>query len=215
MRSLRDEQILGEGDGKRWPSFVSFTLDCTRKTTFYTGGDFLIYNPSLMSEWNASSAKLDVWRFSREGGFLEGQVPLAALPRLADLLAGNAGTVTFRLEGAQGERGQARLRLVVSGTLSLVCQRCLAPLSEILAIDSLLELVAADSEPSQEELEDDSLDFLPVPLGGKMVLVDLIEDEILLALPVVPRHSDCSPPASAAGKMPPHPFAALSLLKRR
>ncbi|MDR2636863.1 MAG: YceD family protein [Zoogloeaceae bacterium] len=171
-----------------------------------------------MSEWNASSAKLDVWRFAREGGFLEGRVPLAALTRLADLLAGEAGTVAFRLEGARGERGQARLRLVVSGTLPLVCQRCLAPLPEILAIDSLLELVAAEAaegEPSQEELEDDSLDFLPVPSDGRMALIDLIEDEILLALPVVPRHADCSPPVSAAAQTPPHPFAALSLLKRR
>lgn len=157
--------------------------------------------------------EIDAHRFVREARLLEGLLELAELPRLHDLVTQVAGKVEYRLQGVCGERGQPRLRLEVSGVLPLICQRCLGVVEQELEIDSLLELVSADSEPTQEELEDDSVDFLPV--SGSLDVRVLIEDEILLALPVVPRHEACSPPAAAEAGDDPHPFAALAALKTK
>ncbi|MDR3054834.1 MAG: DUF177 domain-containing protein [Zoogloeaceae bacterium] len=166
-----------------------------------------------MSQQPARLPTLDAYRFARESGSLAGSLELPDLPRLADVLASPAGHVSYRLSGYVGEREQARLRLQVTGTLQLLCQRCLGAVAETIAIDNHLELVPADTEPTQEELEDDSLDVLPVT--GALDVVGLVEDEILLALPTAPRHVACDLPVTDGADTLPHPFAALSVLKQR
>ncbi|GHU43449.1 hypothetical protein AGMMS50289_09880 [Betaproteobacteria bacterium] len=166
-----------------------------------------------MSQQPVHLSALDAYRFARESGSLAGCLELSDLPRLADVLASPAGNVSYQLSGYMGEREQARLRLRVTGTLQLLCQRCLGAVAESIAIDSRLELVPADSAPTQEELEDDSLDVLPVT--GALDVLGLVEDEILLALPTVPRHVTCDLPVTDGADTLPHPFAALVALKRR
>lgn len=138
-------------------------------------------------------------------------MPVASLERLHDQLADVAGKLDFRLQGRKGPRGEALLGVEVSGTLSLACQRCLEAIVFNLDIDSLLELVPEGVELSQDELEDDTRDFLPV--AGELDVAQLVEDEILLALPVAPRHERCGLPGAAAAGEQIHPFAALAGLK--
>jgi uncharacterized protein len=154
---------------------------------------------------------LDVYRFAREAGCLEGRLALAELRRLEDVLAQTDGWVTYRLSGITGEQGQTRLRLQVTGQLQLVCQRCLDVMAYDLVIDRLLELASEDSAPTQEEMEDDSVDILP--LGGALAVEALVEDELLLSLPTVPRHVTCTPPEMAADDGQAHPFVALAVLE--
>lgn len=154
---------------------------------------------------------IDPRRFAREGRVLAGTLPVARLLRVHDLLVEVTGELTYRLDGRQGERGQARLQLAVDGVLPLVCQRCLAAVDTDLAIDSLLELLPEGSAPTQDELENDDMDFLPV--GDELDVLALIEDEILLALPVAPRHTACALPAAAETDEKAHPFAALAAWK--
>ncbi|MDR3353256.1 MAG: YceD family protein [Zoogloeaceae bacterium] len=157
---------------------------------------------------------IDARRFCRESRRLEGVLGLRAFPRLDDLLAHREGEVAFVLEGIPGENGEARLRLEVRGVLSLVCQRCLEAVEETLVIERLLELVEEiDSSITPEELEDERLDFLP--LTGALDLAELIEEEILLALPVAPRHAACAAPRPAGVVSGAHPFSVLSSLKAR
>lgn len=153
----------------------------------------------------------DSFAFARDGRVLEGTLAIADLERLHDLLAEIAGEVSFRLQGSVGERGQPQLRLSVSGSVPLACQRCLKAIPFSLAVDSLLELVPEGAELSQDELEDDTRDFLPV--AGGLVVADLVEDEILLALPVAPRHEKCSLPGAAEAGELVSPFATLAALK--
>jgi uncharacterized protein len=80
-----------------------------------------------------------------------------------------------------------------------------------LDIDSRLELVPEDSELSQDELEDDTRDFLPV--AGGLEVAELVEDEVLLALPVAPRHERCGLPGAAGVSERVAPFAALAGFK--
>jgi len=103
------------------------------------------------------------------------------------------------------------LHLEVTGTIPLACQRCLEAVPCDLDVDSLLELIPEGTELSQDELEDDTRDFLPV--ARELFVVDLVEDEILLTLPVAPRHEKCGLPGAAEAGERVNPFAALAGLK--
>ncbi|MBS1142775.1 MAG: DNA-binding protein [Proteobacteria bacterium] len=103
------------------------------------------------------------------------------------------------------------LHVAVSGTISLACQRCLGSVPYDLEVDNLLELVPEGGELSQDELEDDTRDFLPV--ARELIVADLVEDEILLSLPVAPRHEKCGLPGLANAGERINPFAVLSELK--
>lgn len=153
----------------------------------------------------------DAFVFAKEGRLLEGVLPVSSLERLHDLLAEVSGDVSFRLQGLKGEHGELMLDLEVSGVLSLACQRCLKAIPFDLDVDSLLELIPEGADMSQDELEDDTRDFLPV--AGELYVAELVEDEILLALPVAPRHEKCGLPGAADAGERINPFVALSGLK--
>ena len=103
------------------------------------------------------------------------------------------------------------LQVVIGGVLLLACQRCLKAVSFDLDVDSLLELVPEGTDMSQDELEDDTRDFLPV--ASELYVAELVEDEILLALPVAPRHEKCGLPGAADAGERINPFATLAGLK--
>ena len=153
----------------------------------------------------------DAFLFAKGGRVLEGTLPVVELERLHDLLAKVEGQVAFRIEGSNGDRGESLLQVTVTGILPLACQRCLGAVPFDLDVDSLLELVPEGAELSQDELEDDTRDFLPV--ARELNVAELVEDEILLALPVAPRHEKCGLPGAAEAGDRGNPFAALAGLK--
>lgn len=153
----------------------------------------------------------DGFAFARDRGVLEGTLPVRELGRLHDLLTELSGELAFRLQGRVGTRGEPMLHVAVSGVLPLICQRCLESISFDLCVDTLLELVPEGSEMSQDELEDDTRDFLPVVKA--LNVVELLEDEVLLALPVAPRHEKCGLPGLADAGERVQPFAVLASLK--
>ncbi len=153
----------------------------------------------------------DAFVFAREGRILEGVLPVSALERLHDLVTEVTGEVAYRLQGSLGARGESMLSLEVSGTLPLTCQRCLDSVLFTLEVDSLLELVPEGVDMSQDELEDDTRDFLPV--ASELDIAALVEDEILLTLPVAPRHEKCGFPGAADAGERVNPFATLAGLK--
>jgi uncharacterized protein len=153
----------------------------------------------------------DVFLFARDGRVLEGVLPVSALERLHDLLVTNDGEIAYRLEGFKDKQGNSLLHLQASGNLPLACQRCLEAVSFDLEVDNLLQLVPEGVELSQDELEDDTRDFLPV--AKSLDVAELVEDEILLALPVAARHEKCGLPGAAKAGERGNPFAALAGLK--
>jgi uncharacterized protein len=160
----------------------------------------------------------DVFKFAAEGGVLAGEVPLAALSRLADQLAKtDAGdSVRWRVRGGIDEEGRYRLDLDVSGRLVLRCQRCLGDLSHDLAVDAALHLVRAGQKLPEDELENDEIDAIEV--AGELDVLSLVEDEIILALPIAPRHEECGasrPKELDGGARRESPFAVLAGLRGR
>ena len=156
---------------------------------------------------------IDGFAFAKNGSVQEGNLSVSRLVRLHDLLAEVSGEVSYQLSGYLAERGQMRLRLIVTGRLSLICQRCLKAVAYDLDVDSVLEVVPESAELSDDELEDDSRDFLPLPKAGDLDVAALVEDEIILNLPPVPRHENCAFPGDAESGDRLNPFAAMGGLK--
>ena len=95
----------------------------------------------------------------------------------------------------------------------LRCQRCLEGVKFTLGIKSRLQLIGPGEEWPDEDLVDDSADA--VVAEKELAVLTLIEDEVLLALPIAPRHEQCESPLANAGGQGSSPFAALAALKKR
>jgi uncharacterized protein len=170
--------------------------------------------------------RLDVAALAKDGAELSGRWPLAGFERLAGLGAAPAGAApTGELAWeARGELRDARtgpaqvwLHLRARTSLPLVCQRCLQNVDVAVSVDHAFWFVPGEAAAAQ--LDADSEDDV-LALTRALNLHELIEDEVLLALPLVPRHEVCPqplplPPNDPAASDEPadHPFAVLSALK--
>ena len=156
---------------------------------------------------------IDSLSFAREARILEGELPVAGFERIQDGLTENVGVIRYRIEGGLGGRNRPQLHLQLDGVLSLCCQRCLEGIEYPLQVSNVLEFVGNEDELTQEEIEDDSRDFLPAQ--SEVDVVALIEDEIILDLPSAPRHESCVLPASAQDNPKDSPFAVLKGLRSK
>lgn len=154
---------------------------------------------------------VDSLEFARDGRSIVGEVPLRELGRLVDVLVDDAGALAVEVRGERDEEGKPFLGLRVQGNLNLRCQRCLEALTFALDIDSRLLLVAPGETWPDEELADDRIDAIEA--SRELAVLPLVEDEVLLALPIVARHEHCRPPMAAETESKPSPFAALAKLK--
>ena len=133
----------------------------------------------------------DPIRFAREAASLTGEIALAEMGRLRDELADAqgvvSGVVSYRLEGAL-VGGRPALRLLVEANPALICQVCLAPYVHSLHSEGVIFLARNDAEMERWESNDPLLDVIVAE--EHMDVRTLVEDELLLSLPVVPRHED-------------------------
>ncbi|MEI7429095.1 MAG: YceD family protein [Betaproteobacteria bacterium] len=140
-------------------------------------------------------------------------MPIDNLTRTLDMLADSAGNLTYRVEGRMGSRNRAQLLLQIDGVLSVCCQRCLEGIDFPLVVRSVLEFVGDEQDLTQEEIEDDSKDFLPAQ--NEIDVVALIEDEVILNLPPAPRHESCALPFAEQGTGKISPFSVLNGIKSK
>ena len=161
-----------------------------------------------------TDAIIDCKEFA-SGGRLEGEISVARLERLSDLLADTAGTLQAALTGEIDGDGHPCLRLQIVGTLQLRCQRCLERLELPVAIDSLLRLVdelEVATEGEEEELDATAPDVIVAE--KEFAVLPLFEDELLLSLPLAPRHKRCEAPSGGDLDRVPSPFTVLAQLKK-
>ncbi len=165
------------------------------------------------------SQPLDVDRLSRGEAEVDFDVALADLPRLRSRIAGIGGSVRGRARfGRRSDLAVAELSL--AGKATLQCQRCMRPMELGLDSDTEVALIFAESDAAAvpEDLE-------PVLAPeGRISAGELVEEELLLALPIVPLHeepAECLVPPNApllAQEEPEHvtqrPFAGLAELLR-
>jgi uncharacterized protein len=155
---------------------------------------------------------IDGFEFASAGATQQGVWRLSDFPRLRDVLATDAGEVQYEIGGMRDGRGRPALRLKVSGTLALRCQRCLEPMSFEVNTDETLVLAATLAEIHAEPADANAPDR--VVAGKEMALRELIEDELILAVPYAPRHERCVA-VSANDLQKTSPFAGLRGLMRK
>ena len=148
---------------------------------------------------------LDLFEFARSGRDAAGTVRVSQLPRMLNEVpaevpvnSSERDTVfTWQAEGAMqpelrddGTEGrQPYLRMAIHGSAWLECQRCLAPYEQAFDVDAAYRIVATEEEADEFPLDEDEVEVI---VGSRHFdLVDLIEEELLLSLPLVPKHDVC------------------------
>lgn len=177
-----------------------------------------------------SADRLDINAFAKQQGRLEGDEPLARFARLAREQAAGApeALVRWRADGewqaesgstGHASAGRAWLHLHASVDLTLTCQRCLQPALIPVQADRSFRFVADEATAAAED-EDSDEDVLVA--SRDFDLHELVEDELLMAVPMVPMHEQCpdtvrlsasSPEFEAGGSEKANPFAALASLR--
>ena len=168
--------------------------------------------------------RLDVAQLAATSADVAGEWPRAGFARLAAATlppeSDAESVVTFHAAGVraqlEGAGRQPALQVAAATEARLECQRCLHPMTVPLRVDRRFFFVAG--EDAAAALDADSDDDV-LALTPAFDLHGLVEDELLLALPIVPRHDVCPVPVSLifdeddAAEAPVHPFAALASLK--
>jgi uncharacterized protein len=103
--------------------------------------------------------------------------------------------------------GRPRLALRASATLQLTCRRCLGAVECILGAEATLLLAASQAEIDAEPIRADGPEWILAQ--REMALRDLVEDELLLALPYAPRHGNCPAQDREAPESRHTPLAGL------
>jgi uncharacterized protein len=176
--------------------------------------------------------RLDIQAFAKAGATLEGRTPIASMERLSASAHGAPeggdptpeGEVRWTAHGEVRERlgaaPQVWLHLSAETALPMTCQRCLQPVVEPLEVDRWFRFVASEEEAAEEDTDAEE-DLLV--LQRQLKLLELIEDELLLALPVIARHDACPDPLPQPEDLAddaeeetkaPNPFAVLEALKK-
>jgi uncharacterized protein len=167
---------------------------------------------------------LDLFEFARSGRQAAGLVRVSQLPRMLNEVPAEAP-----------EGPQPYLRLAIHGSAWLECQRCLTPYLQAFNVDATYRIVNTEAEAEEFPLDEDEVDVI---VGSTHFdLIDLIEEELLLSLPLVPKHDVCpevheslvsgvagdegegdeaaQDEAEEGGELDrPNPFAALEALKK-
>lgn len=174
----------------------------------------------MKTDWDPRH--LDVRAFARAQAVLHGSTAMADWPRLHADAAQTQGEVRWQLHGqwrtVVGGEEQPWLSLQAQARIPLVCQRCLTPVACDIAVDRAFRFVA---DEAQAELQDEQSDEDVLVWSRSFDALDLVEDELIMALPMVPLHETCPSLPAAMGvdetsgaRERPNPFAVLSTLRK-
>lgn len=141
---------------------------------------------------NSTPGFIDPYRMAKNGQTLNGKVSVVDLSRANKLLTSESGEVEYKLEFSTDVDGFCIIAGELSTTLYMRCQRCLREFEAKVSSDFLVSPVKNDAEakallPSYEAV---------YVADAKLYIDELIEDELILAMPIVPMHdlgsADCS-----------------------
>ncbi len=176
-------------------------------------------------------ARLDPVKWAEHGFAWAGQVPLARFERLWAMAAAPAADEQVRVDCRfrLDDRHVIRLAAVVQAEVPLTCQRCLQPVRW--PVDLSLDLAIVQDEAHMARVDDDT-DVVVMreaqlahghPDDQQLGLLELLEDEVLLVLPMSPRHEagheNCRLRQATVGpvvesEQKPNPFGVLAQLKQ-
>ncbi len=165
------------------------------------------------------SKPLDVDRLADSKADIDFTVSLAELPRLRSRLASVAGTVSGHVHFSR-ESGFVIADLTLNGTATLECQRCVESMTVPVETGARVALLLTETDMSRVP---EDLEPMLAP-GGRISVAELVEEELMLSLPIVPLHeteAECAvrpagPPQADDERMTTQkPFERLAELLKR
>jgi uncharacterized protein len=168
---------------------------------------------------NRAHEVIDPFRLATSGQILSGEFKLSGMHRLAPLLEDDQGTVHYEIEFGIDDMGIRNVHGHIQAKLKLLCQRCLQPME--FEVNTEVALGVVQSSLEAEQLPGH---YEPLLVEGRGIsLVEMIEDELLLAVPIVPMHAleqceaathhETGDGASGDAEIKENPFAILADLK--
>lgn len=163
---------------------------------------------------------IDTAVFTRNGQTIQAQSPISDFVRaLEGLPAQHDQLLQWSIQGLTDRAGQSFLRVQLKGSVVLNCQRCLKDFDYAIQADTTVLVVEDEAEL---DIDIDDPDTPERILASRQLnALELIEDELILSLPYVPRHTECPDLPEAlqhqseeAEDEKPNPFAVLSQLKK-
>jgi uncharacterized protein len=161
---------------------------------------------------------IDNFAFAKKNERLAGELSLADCSRLNELLLNSAaisesnnkpaGSISYVLQGKTDTAGQPILNLSLTTSLTTTCQRCLSEMPLNLSLNFNYLIDVSDTDLSANEI-DNSDDIDVQQASQHMDVIALLEDEIIMAMPIAPIHEEsCGEIVSQSGEKP-NPFAIL------
>ena len=163
----------------------------------------------------ASDLLIHPERISERPEVFEGTADLRDLPGLEDLVADDRVMLRYKVTARLDRERRKVVSCIIEGFVFLTCQTTLEAFRHAISINDALVLVDSESELPPIEVERETEDYIVA--DGPVDVLDLVEEAVLLALPMVPR----KPGLEAAGPAGPvvaerqSPFAALDRLKKK
>lgn len=162
---------------------------------------------------------IDSLNFVRNSEVHHGRILPAELERLREYLLDHSGEIVYSISGVFDEKGRQTLKIMIAGMVTLCCQRCLSKLEHTLDVKTSL-LIARNQDEYSYYDEDNSVDAILA--SPNIDALTLIEDEIILSLPISPRHqeNECSinnitiSTSEITRAVKKHPFISLKSLKK-
>lgn len=154
-------------------------------------------------------------RISERPMVFEGTADLEDLPGLEDSVAGPEMQLRYRVTARLDPQRRKVLSCIIEGFVFLTCQATLEAFRHDVSIDERLVLVDSESQLPPAEEESDAEDYIVA--DGPLDVLDIVEEAILLALPMVPRKPglEAREGANPAATPRESPFAALERLKKK
>lgn len=146
-----------------------------------------IYHARLMS----ARIVIDAPDFVRCTKSLHGKIVVDECLRLKEYLVNTRGRLEYKISGALDNNGKSILQVIIKGKINLLCQRCLSELAHELDLKSTLLLAKNEEELSHLDVTESTEGILAT---SDIDIIELIEDEVILSLPISPRHreNECS-----------------------
>lgn len=182
----------------------------------------LLYDARLMQKVKMP-VTIDPVKAAQKRSDYEGIVPLVNLTRLTESLLDTQGEVTVRVECGTDQQGLTVIQGGASCEVSVTCERCGEAMTVSLDCNFAYTPVKPDDDAALE-LIPERYDVIEKDEHGEINLRQLVEDELILALPLFPMHDEAACAVSTAsmsfgdiGPEPekPNPFAVLAELKKK
>ena len=166
---------------------------------------------------------IDTGEFTRSAGSLGAVQPACGMSRLREVLSDDTGEIAWTLTGERRTRAEGGtdqfMRLRIVGDVRMPCVRCLRPVDVAIDERRLFKPALTESQAEREDAEAEDFDVLAA--SPRFDVLELVEDEAIMSLPIAPRHAGCALPAHVeslaepADDDKPNPFAVLEGLKGR